>query len=1745
MGGSCTNDATFYHGSDRKQTCSWIGNRQDRVFSFCQAENVRSKCPQVCGLCCVDDPGFKFSLKRQGVEKTCQWLKHKSVRQDRYCNNNTISDACPISCGTDNCPGYVPISNVTTSNPALTCSDNKYYSMGGRKRTCHWMGLQEERRYLFCQSEEVRNNCPFSCGVCCKDDSEYTFTINRGEQKKCIWLGKKSARQDRYCDNVIDGMSVSERCPKACGRCKSPYDNCGETKTSKAPSKQTKSEKSIKNGVVLDTKVPKKGSKATEAPSAGSKTKSSKKSSKGKGSKCTQAPTQAPAPSPISFSEIPSSSPTSASPTSSPSEALAVVFSIDICTEACRGVLQSESTDLIKASILENGLGIDGGSDISVTINTESSDCSPCENTITGRRNRFLQAETLLANSVVFKVTTPTQDAFEPSEVIENLNNNVQNINEAIAESIASENRTETIFLQGDFEVATTQPTQSPTQWPSRLPTTPPTPLPTPSPTDAPSPAPQDLTTRKLAEQMNHFYEVSSNIDLKQDKKELRDLLQENFQHAQDVEDIFMRTHDMNANLIASPRRRLSDFDGEDYYADLPNFITQDNSDPLQCKCVDCDEDAVCGGLWKAERYPAHEVATSQANSEKNISSSPKAHVIVSYCKSSLKWINSFIKGHNIMSIHIVSKCGEPVVGAPDMATIEILPNVGRCDHTYAYYITNILNKKVHREDEENSIVVFLKDDISSNNFHQSGHWNDFGSMIQLASSDNGFACGIVPGKVDFGPHSFFLSAYHEAKTLFDFSMSEYGRNLKGYASDGSEFKSIHHTLGSWYASLGIDSPHPEVVQVCYGGVFAASVSNIMKRNMGTWRAIEESLSRGNNIQEGHYAERSWASLLSTPLQPFQVEALMDRSDGIYINKNSMHGALLKRPKLYLHIGVEGTSSTELLTESLVADVDNLNADGYNVAVHGKWDGGIWGFPNVDRLGSCMWSDINKNSFPEHLKEATICPENTLPDLTEYMKQSAKASRDVVMLNPWLIRPGTALSLGTYFDPVWEVNVVIYYRRYYEWITIKFDDWRQEVLEYTLSPHKALIPLTSFRYIDFLREYCKRLFYGKNINENGFPVRELDRFVHVEGETRTQHDNGKVYFNQFDPTTNFEVEELTDLEEYTYFAAKQYYANSRFRHGINIVNYHDIRGPETNFYCHVLHDAHNACKAAVKREKSSSEPLEMEPKAFAQLNPVLPFKPAHALEEIVVAGYMADQLYFDETQGKKKFVEQVMLWINMVHSALQEKNLSVTDLPVECLYQFEIDRLLEVSLAYERALLPGFFGSSKGADNLKDEFSRWRFCSVDTTLILSDPRWKFLFEAASDYILPDQPKAYIHIGAPKTGSTSIQDTMAMDKDVLKEDKYFLAMHGQVTRKGKPEEYIIDNMLVQCDRLGACVWSDEQREMVVQGSGNRNAGVCPDFLPPVLDEFLSKAIEAKSNVVISNEWLNRPTSETGLLTVLEGWDPVVVIYYRRFFDWMISAHYQWHFDIGLSTVESLQGKVRLIDFIRMFCGRLFASKVQHSASDSDLSFVDLTDVQEYTYHAWKRYNKVPEYENNVKIVNFHDGHIIKSFYCDVLGAKRACELETSRLESHESVKTRSKASTTYIDLAIGLYSKDTSRNLLALESDKGELQVETISMKTFQDISKRFEERMTAKGFVEGDLPKECLTKSEQDLLLNVSLAYEKLLLPESYGNGGEEATREHFARTLGGDKFCSVDLEGVLGDPKWDFLFENDIFASA
>lgn len=52
---------------------------------------------------------------------------------------------------------------------------------------------------------------------------------------------------------------------------------------------------------------------------------------------------------------------------------------------------------------------------------------------------------------------------------------------------------------------------------------------------------------------------------------------------------------------------------------------------------------------------------------------------------------------------------------------------------------------------------------------------------------------------------------------------------------------------------------------------------------------------RGDNIQEGHFAERSWGPLLATPLKTFQIEALRNHSTGVMFEHFGMHGSLLRK----------------------------------------------------------------------------------------------------------------------------------------------------------------------------------------------------------------------------------------------------------------------------------------------------------------------------------------------------------------------------------------------------------------------------------------------------------------------------------------------------------------------------------------------------------------------------------------------------------------------------------------------------------------------------------------------------------------------------------------------------------------------------------------------------------------------------------------------------------------------------------
>lgn len=176
----------------------------------------------------------------------------------------------------------------------------------------------------------------------------------------------------------------------------------------------------------------------------------------------------------------------------------------------------------------------------------------------------------------------------------------------------------------------------------------------------------------------------------------------------------------------------------------------------------------------------------------------------------------------------------------------------------------------------------------------------DLISLVRLASSENGFGCGLGLVHPD-------ISAYHDTATLFSFEMNLYTKgdlDYKEVKKEGEEeaapFLSEYDNLGSFYQSLSsiqqseFFDADATITPVCYGGIFSASIANIYKRDMKVWKSLTKKLERGDNIQEGHYAERLWATLLSTPLKPYQIKALKNYATGVKENTLSTHGPLVR-----------------------------------------------------------------------------------------------------------------------------------------------------------------------------------------------------------------------------------------------------------------------------------------------------------------------------------------------------------------------------------------------------------------------------------------------------------------------------------------------------------------------------------------------------------------------------------------------------------------------------------------------------------------------------------------------------------------------------------------------------------------------------------------------------------------------------------------------------------------------------------
>lgn len=157
---------------------------------------------------------------------------------------------------------------------------------------------------------------------------------------------------------------------------------------------------------------------------------------------------------------------------------------------------------------------------------------------------------------------------------------------------------------------------------------------------------------------------------------------------------------------------------------------------------------------------------------------------------------------------------------------------------------------------------------------------------------------------------------------------------------------------------------------------------------------------------------------------------------------------------------------------------------------------------------------------------------------------------------------------------------------------------------------------------------------------------------------------------------------------------------------VSVINMHDSGDFMTNMYCDILPNATNSC--AWQKHKAENETLH-----DMHANPSLPLWPIFIRSEAIRQSLIPSNI--------SDLDEQIMKFADDMNYTL----------PFECLSAEEEQDILETSLRYEKEMVPDFFNSPLGKQELLKGFDEAvkgkKLCSVNTTHVLQDEQWLKFF----------------------------------------------------------------------------------------------------------------------------------------------------------------------------------------------------------------------------------------------------------------------------------------------------------------------------------------------------------------------------------------------------------------------------------
>jgi hypothetical protein len=394
------------------------------------------------------------------------------------------------------------------------------------------------------------------------------------------------------------------------------------------------------------------------------------------------------------------------------------------------------------------------------------------------------------------------------------------------------------------------------------------------------------------------------------------------------------------------------------------------------------------------------------------------------------------------------------------------------------------------------------------------------------------------------------------------------------------------------------------------------------------------------------------------------------------------------------------------------------------------------------------------------------------------------------------------------------------------------------------------------------------------------------------------------------------------------------------------------------------------------------------------------------------------------------------------------------------------------------------------------------------------------------------PHFVLHIGPPKTATTTIQCTLhQMSENLAKEDSYYFL--------GKT-----------CPNLGHHMGNNETAIhghhllMGLNGGNSDTRGYIA--LKARMDYHRSQG----NNIVYSNEgFANHMVDQNVTWELLQdlfvGWKVRIVIGYRHYFEWIRSLYYQQYLH-DKKYMKNWPGQGRGVahpSFLEYLDYHLLRWET------NDLSVDGGHIARSFGHHlTLSTYHKFSPHFDDVQIFNLYDeGAVATNFVCNMLpNADSTCNLlkSSSTTQQHTGSPTATITTTTQMSSLVKRVSKSFDAQRIAEAAYiNGYLDGSTSK----EQVVSMIETKIQKGGLSRTSQFMACPSPELEERFLKASLAFEKeIVLLAQHGRlemGDLKKINDNhirqFQKAKSDGRFCEVNTEQVLGNNEWrTFLSE-------